>query len=67
MLYDFIINGRFVMKEFSSAIHMLNSVPTIIEEGNEKFVVFSHATTPILNKKQPSSDFLPSLFFYCIS
>ena len=42
-LRDFIINGRFVMKEFSSEIWNLNSVPTIIQEGSEKFVVFSHA------------------------
>ena len=49
------------MKSFSSIIYPINTVPTIIQEGNEKFVAFSHAWYPTIdeNKSYATSDFLP--------
>lgn len=71
------MHGRFAMREFSSLVFLLNSVPTIIQEGNEKFVAFSHATHPNKGKNEwdgtepdrkfVNSDFLPSLFFFSVS
>ena len=62
-LYDFILNGRISLRRYTD-VHLLNSLPTLIEHGRKKFVVFSHcgrATGPT-----DATRFLggPTLYFY---
>ena len=40
-LFDFITQGRVSLKKYTE-IYLLNSVPSIIEHGLTKLVVFSH-------------------------
>ena len=40
-LFDLLLKGRYVMKKYTE-VHHLNTVPTMVESKNDKFVVFSH-------------------------
>jgi len=59
------MNGRFSFKKYGTEFYMLNSVPTMIEEGKERLLVFSH-TPKKLSKEEPHWRFFggPALYFY---
>ena len=64
------MNGRFNFEKYGSKMYMLNTVPTMIQEGNKKFLVFSHTPIKFNNKGSKSVDdeyrFYggPALYFY---
>lgn len=41
-LYDYITKGNLQMAEYNT-LYFLNAVPTLIEENNQKFIIFSTA------------------------
>ena len=61
-LFDFIINGRVSLKKYQD-VYLLNSVPTLVNYGITKFVVFSHCG--VSKDNQPGRFFGgPTLYFY---
>ena len=74
-LYDLLINGRFEMKKYTN-VYLLNALPTMIQEGNTKYIVFSHCgkgsenttkTVSVDNDQdlnEQGADSGPSLYFY---
>ena len=63
-LYDFILRGRAGYGEYTP-IFMLNAVPTMIEEGPTRYVVFSHAPKKVA-KQDNEKRFVSrtALYFY---
>ena len=55
-LYDYIINGNLTMKDsFGMTLHFLNALPTLIEDDNQKYLIYSTAN---------SSDKGPATYIY---
>ena len=59
------MNGRFEMESYNQKVRMLNSMPTIITEGLNKYVAFSHCRGD-KDDENFGKDFGPSLYFYDI-
>ena len=59
------MNGRVSLKKYTD-VYLLNSLPTLIELGRKKFVVFSHCGKAGNPDKKDKERFLggPTLYFY---